>query len=362
MPLSENTKFMQIALNLSKRWVGLTAPNPTVGCVMVKDGQIIATGITAKGGRPHAEYIALHKAGDAAKGATAYVTLEPCSHYGETPPCADSLIKSGVARVVVATKDSFVKVSGEGIKKLKDAGIEVVTGVCEEDARKINEGFFSIHEKGRPYVTLKLATCANGKIADKLGNSKWITGEDTRAYAHYIRAKNDAILVGVGTVIADDPILNCRLNGMENQSPIRVITDNSLRTPIDSKLVRTAHDIPTYIICSTDAENKNIEQSGVEILRCKADVNVEEAVKILASKGITRLMVEGGSKVASSFIKANVVDELIWMQAEKEIDEDGIDAIEAMDIKKIAEEKFEKISELQMENDKVTLYNSIKTR
>ncbi len=356
----EHTKFMKIALNLAKRGVGLTAPNPSVACVLVKDGNIIATGITTNGGRPHAENVALHKAGKFASGATAYVTLEPCCHHGKTPPCADALIEAGVNKVVIATKDSYAKVSGGGIKKLKEAGLEVVVGVCEEKARQINEGFFSVQEKKRPYVTLKLATSNNGKIADKEGNSKWITGEDTRAYAHYIRAKNDAILVGIGTVIADNPMLTCRLRGMEYQSPIRVVLDNNLRIPEDCKLVQTAKDVGTFIICSNDADDSRLKNTDVEILRCSSDVNIKEALEMLACRGVTRLMVEGGSNVAASFLTGNFIDEFVWMRAKKELDADGIDAIYGTNLGDVVKEHFNKLSEQDICEDLVVIYKPLK--
>lgn len=350
-------KFMKIALGLSKRGVGLTAPNPSVACLLVKNEQIIATGVTAIGGRPHAEVIAISKAGGNAHGSTAYVTLEPCCHYGKTPPCTDAIIKAGITKVVIATTDTFKKVSGLGVQKLKDARIEVVLGVCEEEARIINQGFFSVQEKGRPYVTLKLATSLDGKIADKNGNSKWITSEDTRAYAHYLRAKNDAIMVGIGTVIADNPMLDCRLSGMESQSPIRIVLDNSLRIPLYSKLVQTANQIPLYIIGSNVNENKALVESGVKIMQSNGLMNI---LSLLAQNDITRLMVEGGSKIAASFIKDDLVDELVLMRSAKNIGNDGIDAIAGMDINQVIAEKFIKISHNVIGEDSVTTYNYCK--
>lgn len=344
---------MKIALSLSKRGIGLTAPNPSVGCVLVKNDQIIATGVTSKDGRPHAETVALDKAGQNARGATAYVTLEPCCHHGQTPPCTDALIKSGVAKVVIATTDTSKKVSGGGIIKLQEAGIGVFLGVCEEEAKQTNEGFFSVQEKGRPYVTLKLATSLDGKIADKTGNSKWITGEGARAYAHYLRAKNDAIMVGIGTVIADNPMLNCRLSGMAEQSPIRIVLDNNLRIPLNSKLVQTAKQIPLYIIGSNVKENKFLQENSVKIIKCNGITNI---LPLLAYNGITRLMVEGGSKIAESFIKENFVDELVWMRSAKKIGHDGIEAIAGMDIERVTNEKFTKLSQNVLSEDLITIY------
>jgi diaminohydroxyphosphoribosylaminopyrimidine deaminase/5-amino-6-(5-phosphoribosylamino)uracil reductase len=350
-------KFMQIVLALSKRGVGLTAPNPSVGCVLVKNGQIIATGVTGNSGRPHAETIALAKAGENAQGATAYVTLEPCCHHGKTPPCTDALIKAGIKKVVIATTDTFKKVSGLGVQKLQEAGIEVILGICEDEARIINQGFFSVQEKGRPYVTLKLATSFDGKIADKNGNSKWITSSDTRAYAHYLRAKNDAIMVGIGTVLADNPMLDCRLSGMQAQSPIRIILDNNLRIPLDSKLVQNAKQIPLYIIGSNVKENQALAENGVKIIKSSGVANI---LSLLAEKDITRLMIEGGSKISASFISEGFVDEFVWMRSAKKIGHDGIDAIAGMDIKQVTEENFTKFSQYSIGEDLITTYKSCK--
>jgi diaminohydroxyphosphoribosylaminopyrimidine deaminase/5-amino-6-(5-phosphoribosylamino)uracil reductase len=312
--------FMQIALRLANRGLGLTAPNPSVGCVIVKNNQIIATGITGIGGRPHAETIALSKAGKDAEGATVYVTLEPCSHFGKTPPCADALISAKVKTVVIAVQDPFAVVNGGGITKLKNNGIEVITGICEDEARELNRGFFTVQAKKRPYVTLKLAISGDGKIA-----TSWITNKQAKNYAHLLRAKNDAIMVGISTVLADDPELTCRLSGMENQSPIRVVVDNNLRIPDDSKLVQTAGQIPVWIL-TTETSQK----SGVKTLTCQKNgdyVDLSDALTKLAENDITRLLVEGGGKIATSLIEQNLVDELILIKSPEIVGNAGITAI-----------------------------------
>lgn len=342
--LSYHTHFMKIALALAARHVGLTAPNPTVACLIVKDNQIIATGITGIGGRPHAETIALHKAGKLASGATAYVTLEPCCHVGETGPCADALIKANVAKVVIPVADPFHKVAGGGIKKLQDAGIEVVTGICEKEAVELNAGFMTVHTKNRPYITLKLATSLDGKIATSTGESKWITGQAARDYAHMLRAKNDAIMVGIGTVLADDPLLTCRLSGLEQQSPVRIIMDSELRISKDSKLVKTAKEFPLWVITTADnASSAGLEPRGVKVIYSENGdnlrANLAQVLETLAKNGITRLLVEGGSKLATSFVQQNLVDELVWIKAPVIIGNEGIPAISGLGISALADAK-----------------------
>jgi diaminohydroxyphosphoribosylaminopyrimidine deaminase/5-amino-6-(5-phosphoribosylamino)uracil reductase len=350
---NQHIKFMKIALALAARNIGLTAPNPCVACVIVKDNQIIATGITAPGGRPHAEVVALAKAGENAKGATAYVTLEPCCHTGKTPPCSDALIKAGIARVVVALQDPYKEVAGNGIKQLKAAGIEVITGICEAEAAELNAGFLKVQAKKRPFVTLKLATSIDGKIATSIGDSKWISGEKSRAYVHMLRAKNDAIMVGIDTVCADDPELTCRLPGLLEQSPIRVVIDTNLRIPEDSKLVKSAKNHPLWVITAGEQVNKaKLEALGVKVIACKSDengrVDIADTLKTIAKLGITSLLVEGGSKLASSFIQNNLVDRLIWVKAPIIIGNEGIPAIYGDDIYTIKEARVLKYRSVKM--------------
>ncbi|MHA1599104.1 MAG: bifunctional diaminohydroxyphosphoribosylaminopyrimidine deaminase/5-amino-6-(5-phosphoribosylamino)uracil reductase RibD, partial [Alphaproteobacteria bacterium] len=246
---------MRTALTLARRGLGMVSPNPSVGCVIVDvDGHVVGRGVTASGGRPHAETIALSVAGDKARDGTAYVTFEPCSHQGKTSPCAKALMKSGIRRVVIACEDPDHRVSGRGIAMLKSADIEVTEGVLEAEALALNAGFITRIKEGRPLFTLKTATSLDGRIATRSGDSQWITGDAARRTAHMLRARHDAVLVGIGTALADNPSLTCRLGGMEGYSPIRIVADSRLRLPLSSILVETAKQVPTWIVCSSDAD------------------------------------------------------------------------------------------------------------
>ncbi len=236
-----DARHMRHALMLAERALGTVAPNPAVGCVIVRDGIVVGRGWTQRGGRPHAEVVALQQAADAARGATAYVTLEPCAHIGQTPPCANALINAGISRVVGAVEDPDPRVSGRGFAMLREAGVVVVTDVLRDEAAALNAGFFLRMTGKRPLVTLKLAVSADNKIARAPGGDQWITGEEARRFGHFMRARHDAILVGIETALADDPELTCRIPGLEDRSPLRVVLDSGLRLPIDSKLVRTTH-------------------------------------------------------------------------------------------------------------------------
>lgn len=316
---------MRHALRLAERSLGRTAPNPAVGCVIVKDGIVVGRGGTAPGGRPHAETLALSEAGEAALGATAYVTLEPCSHIGKTPPCAEALIAACVARVVVAVGDPDPRVNGAGIARLRAAGIDVVTGVCEDEAAEINAGFFLKVREGRPLVTLKIAQSADGKTITAPGESPWITGEAARAFGHLLRARHDAILVGIGTVLADDPLLDCRLPGLEKRSPVRVVLDSRLRLPESAKLAQSAHRIPTLVYTAAAAGGEALAALGVEIVRQPSMQRPEIAAVLadLAGRGITRLLVEGGATVHAAFLSAGLADRLEVFTAPKTLGSAG---------------------------------------
>jgi diaminohydroxyphosphoribosylaminopyrimidine deaminase/5-amino-6-(5-phosphoribosylamino)uracil reductase len=307
-------RHMRHALMLAARAVGRTAPNPAVGCVIVApDGHIAGRGWTGDGGRPHAETRALIEAGAAARGATAYVTLEPCAHYGRTPPCAEALARAGITRVVAAIADPDPRVNGKGFTMLRAAGVTVETGLCEGEAAAINAGFFlNVCEK-RPLVTLKIAMSLDGKIAAASGASEWITGLEARRFAHFIRAENDAILVGIGTVLADDPELTCRLPGLEVRSPLRVVLDSKLRLPEDSRLARSARRVPVAVF-STCAGGEALAAEGVEICPVQSDRNgrsdVAAVLAELAKRGITRLLVEGGAGIHAAFLDRNLADRL----------------------------------------------------
>lgn len=328
--------FMQLAFALGRRGLGNSWPNPAVGAVVVNDGVIVGRGWTQAGGRPHAETDALRRAGEAAKGATLYVTLEPCSHHGKTPPCADAIIAAGVARVVSALEDPNPEVAGEGHKRLREAGIAVELGLGAEEARRAHAGHIRRIRDGRPHVTLKLAISADGKAGLAGRRPFQITGETTRARVHLMRAMNDAILVGIGTVLADDPVLTVRLPGLAERSPVRVVLDAQLKLPVGSALVAGARQIPVWAMAAPDAPavNENaLRASGVEIIRSakgEGGLDLAAALQALAGKGITRLMVEGGPTVAASFLKADLVDEAALLRAPGIIGPDGIAALEGL--------------------------------
>ncbi len=331
--------FMTTALRLAQRGLGNVWPNPAVGCVIVaapeQGGHVLGRGWTQPGGRPHAETVALDQARarfgtDAIIGAHVYVTLEPCSHTGQTPPCAEALRAARVARVIVACEDPDARVSGTGVSHLREAGIQVETDLCLGEAETINAGFLIRVRAGRPLVSLKTATTSDGRIATRTGASQWITGDAARAHAHLMRATHDAIAVGAGTVAADNPSLTCRLPGMSDRSPLRVVFDSRLGVPIEAQLVSTAQDIPTWIVAcdGADADRKaRLEDAGVRVLTvAKTDgrVDPKAALSALGAEGITRLMVEGGAQVSTSLLRAGLVDQLLWFRAPSLIGGDGV--------------------------------------
>jgi len=334
---------MAIALGLARRSLGSTWPNPAVGCVLVCDDDagpiIIGRGWTARGGRPHAETQALKRAGRRASGSTAYVTLEPCSHHGQTPPCSEALIKARIARVVVAIEDPDPRVSGAGIQALLDAGISVTRGVLADQAAELNEGFLLRTKEGRPLVTLKLATTLDGRIASATGDSKWITGERARSFAHQLRASSDAIVVGIGTMLADDPALTCRLSGMSESSPVRVVFDSALRTPLDYRLVETADETRTIVLTLNGADavrRRSLVDKGVEVidvaLANDGRVDVSAALQTLAGLGMTRVLCEGGGGLAASLLRADLVDRIAWFRAPSLIGDDGLSSVGALGV------------------------------
>lgn len=334
---------MEMALGLARRGNGSTWPNPSVGCVIVnKDGHIIGLGHTGKGGRPHGEIIALSMAGKAAEGATVYVTLEPCAHHGQTPPCAISLVRAGVARVVVATGDPDGRVSGKGLEILRKSGIQVDFGVCQTEANHVNQGFFQRISENRPMVTMKLATSQDGMIAKDSGDTIWITGPESRQRGHLLRASHDAILVGIGTVLADNPSLDCRLPGLEQLSPVRIIVDSYLRIPLDCNLVETAKKIPTWVITTVNDGEKYeaLKRMGVKLISCDANpqnrVDLPKMMALLATEGITRVLSEGGAEVNASLIMASLVDRLYWFRSPDVIGE-GLGALASIGLNELLE-------------------------
>jgi diaminohydroxyphosphoribosylaminopyrimidine deaminase / 5-amino-6-(5-phosphoribosylamino)uracil reductase len=333
-PDERDAQFMAVALRLAERGLGQVWPNPAVGCVVVKGGRIVGRGWTQPGGRPHAEFEALTRAGAEALGATAYISLEPCAHYGQTPPCTMALLHAGIRRAVIAATDPDPRVDGRGIDQLRQAGVEVTLGVAKDQAERLNAGFFKRVRAGRPLVTLKLATSLDGRIATRSGVSHWITGDEARQRAHHLRASHDAIVVGSGTALADDPELTCRLPGLAERSPVRIVLDGRLRLPPSSRLARTAREVPTWLITRADADAKRraaLERSGVEVLTVASTpgehIGLELALAALAARGLTRVLVEGGSALAAALLRARLVDRLVWFQAPLLIGGDGLPAI-----------------------------------
>jgi diaminohydroxyphosphoribosylaminopyrimidine deaminase/5-amino-6-(5-phosphoribosylamino)uracil reductase len=339
--LSEDARFMRLAFALGRRGLGHTWPNPAVGAVLVKDGVVVGRGSTQPGGRPHAEVEALRHAGAAARGATMYVTLEPCAHHGKTPPCTDAIVTAGVVRVVAAMEDPNPEVAGGGFRRLREAGVAVDVGLGAEDARRDHAGHIRRMRDGRPHVTLKLAVSADGKAGFAGRLPAVITGELSRAHVHRLRAMNDAILIGIGTALADDPTLTCRLPGMEQCSPVRVVLDAHLRLPLTSRLVATARETPLWVIAGADAPRENedaLRAHGADVLRLPAPegrVDLAALLKVLGERGITRLMVEGGPIVAASFLAADLVDAAMVLHGPGRIGNDGIDALEGMPLSAI---------------------------
>jgi len=335
-----DARFMALALALGRRGLGNAWPNPAVGAVVVAPGgAIVGRGWTQPGGRPHAETEALRRAGQGARGATLYVTLEPCSHHGQTPPCTEAIIKAGLARVVSAIEDPNRKVAGRGHALLRAAGIVVEVGVEAEEARRVHAGHIRRICDDRPHVTLKLAVSADGKVGLAGRKPAPITGESARARVHLTRAMNDAVLIGIGTALADDPLLTCRLPGMAARSPVRVVLDTVLRLPADGALARSAGETPVWLITAPAGREgaagaeAALAARGVTIMRCEASggrIALGPALALLADKGITRLMVEGGPTVAAAFVAADLVDAAALWRGPRALGADGIEALEGM--------------------------------
>jgi diaminohydroxyphosphoribosylaminopyrimidine deaminase/5-amino-6-(5-phosphoribosylamino)uracil reductase len=309
--------FMQTALLLARRGLGNTSPNPAVGCVLVNGDRVVGVGWTQPGGRPHAETEALKHAGAEARGSTAYVTLEPCSHHGKTPPCADALILAGVSRVVVACTDPNPKVNGAGITRMQQAGIAVYTGVCEQEALELNRGFFKRIQENGPEITVKIATTQDGSFT--LPNQKWITSEASRRYVHLMRAEQDAIVTGIGTVLADDPQLTCRLPGLEKESPKAFVLDSHLRIPETAKLVREGTVIFTLMESLKQEEKvRRLKAKGMEIIalhEMEGKPWLLAVAHAVASRDHNRLMVEAGPTLSRAFLSSGLVDSLYWFKS-----------------------------------------------
>lgn len=311
--------------------------------MVVYDGRPVGRGWTQPGGRPHAETEALARAGQAAHGATAYVSFEPCCHQGATPPCTDALIAAGIGRVVTPMEDPDPRVAGRGLQQLRDAGIAVDCGLLEVEARSLNAGFISRIQRGRPYVALKLATTLDGRIATRRGDSKWITGEPARRHVHLLRAEYDGVLIGSGTALADDPALTCRLPGLTDRSPVRIVVDSRLRLPPESVLAATASTTPTWCLtCSTEEKRRAVlATAGVEVIDVASDpnrqVDLNAALSALGDRGVTRLLVEGGQELATALVAARLVDRVYWFRAPGLIGGDGLPALASLGIDSVGD-------------------------
>ncbi|MFE8702016.1 bifunctional diaminohydroxyphosphoribosylaminopyrimidine deaminase/5-amino-6-(5-phosphoribosylamino)uracil reductase RibD [Cytobacillus sp. FJAT-54145] len=315
----QDLEYMRLAISLARATIGQTSPNPSVGAVLIKDGRLIGSGAHLKAGTPHAEVHAIQAAGENARDGILYVTLEPCSHFGKTPPCADLIIKSGIKKVFVATLDPNPLVAGNGIKKLKEAGIEVHVGLGEDEAKKLNHSFFHFIKTNTPFVTIKAAVSLDGKTAAKTGDSKWITSPESRLDVHQLRHEHDAILVGINTVLNDDPLLTTR-RPQGGKNPIRIVLDTHLKTPIHSQLVQD-QSAKTIIFTSKDVDSKKVEEltgQGVEIISFHTtNIPIKEMLKVLGEKKIMSLLVEGGSEIHASFIEEGAFQQVILYIAPK---------------------------------------------
>ena len=361
-------RFMALALALGRRGQGRSWPNPAVGAVVVKDGVIVGRGWTQPGGRPHAEPEALKRAGEAARGATLYVTLEPCSHIGKSPPCADAIIAAGIARVVSAIEDPNPEVAGQGHAKLRAAGISVDIGLAAAEAAHDHAGHFRRIRDKRPHVILKLAVSSDDKIGAAGRKPVAISGEAAKARVHLLRAQSDAILVGIGTVLADDPLLTCRLPGMEARSPVRVVLDRSLRIPGASRLIHSARETPLWVMTSNVSEAPaamKLGAAGAQVIRVATTstpprLDLPGVLHALAGKGITRLLVEGGARVASSFVASGLVDEVWLLRGAEAVGADGVAALDALPLTSITQSPAFKLRVSEtLEKDTLTIYERV---
>lgn len=332
-------RWMRVALGLAQRGLGRVWPNPAVGCVIVDGERVVGRGRTGDGGRPHAEAHALAQAGERARGSTAYVTLEPCAHTGETPPCCEALAVAGVARVVIALRDPDPRTDGAGIASLEAAGVAVDVGCLEAEAAELNRGFLTRLAGGRPMVTLKLATSLDGRIATGTGESRWVTSPRARTDVHLMRAQTDAILVGAGTVRSDDPMLDVRYIGVEDAHPVRVVVSGALSLPRDGKLAQSAGTIPLWICHDQEAEKTRRaawSQLGAELLEIPfqpdGQLDLPAMLQRLGDRGLTRVLCEGGGRLAAALIADDLVDELVCYTAGLALGAEAIPAVGSMEV------------------------------
>lgn len=362
---AEDRRHMAHALALGRRGLGRVWPNPAVGCVIVREGRVVGRGRTADGGRPHAETRALGMAGDAARGATAYVTLEPCSHHGRTPPCAEALIASGISRVVVGAGDPDPKVNGRGIDMLRAAGVEVTAGVMDAEARESNAGFLSRVTRGRPLLTLKLALSLDGRIATASGESRWITGPAARRMVHALRARHDAVLVGGGTARADDPTLTVRDMGADRQ-PVRIVASRTLNLPWPNELAATIGEAPVWLMHgdghNTSQDAARWQSAGARLLPVPVaggHLDPRSMMQSLGQAGLTRVICEGGGSLAASFLAAGLVDDLIVFSAGLVIGAEGQPGVGAMGLSALADaERFRLVETRRVGADVVSRWTA----
>ncbi len=384
-----DTVHMRAALALARRGLGVTWPNPSVGCVIAQDGRVVGRAGTAPGGRPHAETEALARAGERARGATAYVSLEPCCHWGRTPPCTGALIEAGIARVVVGARDPDPRVNGQGVAALRARGIEVAEGVLAEAAAEVTAAFSQRVRTGRPLVTLKLASTLDGRIATSAGESRWITGREARRMAHALRGRHDAVMVGIGTVLADDPDLTCRISGMRALPVVRVVADSALRTPLSSRLMASASAAPVWLLVSPDADPARYaeaEERGARVIAVHPHPNplpqagegaqspspplggegrgeggetlhLPAALTALGAAGLTSVLVEGGARLAASLLQAGLVDRIAWFHAPAVMGGDGLAAVRAMGLGRLTDlPRFRRRSATALGDDMLTTF------
>lgn len=352
-------RWMRVALDLGERALGRAWPNPAVGCVLVREGRVVGRGWTQPGGRPHAETVALDAAGPAARGATAYVTLEPCAHQGRTPPCCAALATAGVARVVIAMLDPDPRVDGRGVAALRAAGVEVETGCLEAEARRAHAGFLARLRAGRPMVTLKAATSLDGRIAAAGGASRWISGERARTLAHLMRAEHDAVLIGSGTALADDPELTCRAPGLADRVPVRIVLDRRLRLPPSARLVRSAAAGPVWLLTAQPPscpEARALASRGVRIESVAGDGEawLGRALALLAERGITRVLAEGGAELAGALLRGRFVDALCLVVAPLLLGSEGVPVVGPLAVREPgAAPRWRPVGESRLGEDRV---------
>ena len=353
--------YMELAVRMAERSVGLTAPNPPVGVIIVKDGRILSRGWTQEGGSPHAEIHAINQVRNKSllKGSTIYSTLEPCSHRGKNPPCIDSIIKYKFKDVVISQKDKNPLVSGEGIKRLKGKGIKVIQRNFGNNVDKLNNIFFNSVNKNKPYVCLKIASTADGKIATKTKESQWITGKQSRMMGHYLRSKNDCILVGRGTVEKDNPSMNCRIAGLDHTSPDIFILDTKLNLNLNSNIFKLkGRKVFIFHNCSKvhKKQYKNIKL--IKLNNSFDTLDINKVITAISKKGYHRILVEGGSELSTSLLKCNLIDKIYWFRASKVIGNEGIGAISNLNIKKMSLVKnFKLENSTRLEDDILDIYS-----